>query len=173
MNPDRIVVVVGDITTEKVDAIVNAANPSLAGGGGVDGAIHRAAGPELARASMALAPCPTGEARTTPGFKLPAKWVVHTVGPIYGNHSPEKAADLLAAAYENSLRESVRVGAKTVAFPAISTGVYGYPKELAAKVAVKTLADFPDGEDSVAQVRLVCFNEASAAPHRAALAELL
>ncbi|MDR0826492.1 MAG: O-acetyl-ADP-ribose deacetylase [Desulfovibrio sp.] len=173
MTKQRIKIMVGDITTQNVDAIVNAANNSLAGGGGVDGAIHRAAGPNLVKESLLLAPCQTGEAKTTKGYALPAVWVIHTVGPIYHRHSPDKAAELLAAAYQNSLREAVRVGAKTVAFPAISTGVYAYPREEAAKIAVQAVADFLRHETSIEEVRLVCFSEDSAESHRAALKNML
>jgi O-acetyl-ADP-ribose deacetylase (regulator of RNase III) len=169
MPLQRIKIIVGDITKQRVDALVNAANSSLAGGGGVDGAIHKAAVPELVKESMSLAPCPTGEARTTKGYNLPAVWVIHTVGPVYHSHTPEEAAELLASAYRNSLREAVRVGAKTVAFPAISTGVYGYPKEGAASVAVKTIAAFLSREQAIEEVRLVSFSEDSADAHRKAL----
>jgi len=125
-----------DITTLDVDAIVNAANPSLAGGGGVDGAIHRAAGPELAPAAMAFAPCPTGEAVLTPGFRLPARWVIHTVGPVWhGGDRGEPA--LLRRAYERSFAVArEHGGVRSIAFPAISTGVYGYPRREAAEIAV-------------------------------------
>ena len=134
-------VVKGDITTLAVDAIVNAANQMMLGGGGVDGAIHRAAGPELYEACLKVPEvrpgvrCPTGEARITPGFKLPAKFVIHTVGPIWngGSHGEE---DLLAACYWNSLKLAEENGCRSIAFPAISTGVYGYPKERAARIAV-------------------------------------
>lgn len=169
MPLQRIKIVVGDITKQSVDAIVNAANSSLAGGGGVDGAIHRAAGPELVKESMLLAPCPTGEARTTKGYKLPAAWVIHTVGPVYHRHTPEEAAEFLASAYRNSLREAVRIGAQTMAFPAISTGVYGYPREAAAGIAVNTVAVFLGREQAIGEVRLVCFSEDSADAHRKAL----
>jgi O-acetyl-ADP-ribose deacetylase (regulator of RNase III) len=167
--PHRIWILTGDITKQKVDAIVNAANSSLAGGGGVDGAIHHAAGPELVKESRALAPCPTGEARSTKGYLLPAVWVIHTVGPVYSRYNPEKAAELLASAYRESLREAVRLGAKTVAFPAISTGVYGFPKESAARVAVKTVTDFLAQETAIEEARLICFSEDSADAHRKAL----
>ena len=132
--------VLADITTLEVDAIVNAANPALQGGGGVDGAIHRAAGPELARAGRKLAPCPTGEARTTPAFGLdpPVRFVIHTVGPIWHDHDPEEADRLLASCYRTSLAEADRVGARSVAFPAISAGAYGYPVDEAARVALET-----------------------------------
>ncbi len=134
-------VIQGDITRLAVDAIVNAANSSLLGGGGVDGAIHRAAGPELLEACRPLGGCPTGEARITPGFRLPAKWVIHTVGPVWqGGRSGEP--ELLARAYRNSLRLALAQGVRTVAFPAISTGVYGYPKEEAARIAVWVMREF-------------------------------
>jgi O-acetyl-ADP-ribose deacetylase (regulator of RNase III) len=170
MTQDRIKIIVGDITKQQVDAVVNAANSSLAGGGGVDGAIHRAAGRELVEESRKLAPCETGEAKTTKGYKLPAKWVIHTVGPVYSQYPPAEAASLLETAYRNALREAVRVGAKTVAFPAISTGVYGYPKDDAADIAVRTVVEFLSHDPAIDEVRLVCFGEESAAAHRAALA---
>ena len=152
-----------DITTLAVDAIVNAANPALAGGGGVDGAIHRAAGAELVKASRALAPCPPGEARITPGFRLPARWVVHAVGPIWrGGGAGEER--LLAGAYTASLALAADAGARTIAFPAISTGVYGYPKRAAARIAVAAvrawLATRPDAFDEVALVAFSAADEA-------------
>jgi len=169
---ERLKITVGDLTLAEVDAIVNAANNTLLGGSGVDGAIHQAAGPELLAECRTLNGCPTGEAKVTGGYKLPARWVIHTVGPIWrgGGEGEEK---LLASAYRRSLEEAVRAGARTVAFPAISTGVYGYPRDLAAAVAVKTILDFLDYRPEISEVRLVCFSEASAEAHRTALAAAL
>jgi O-acetyl-ADP-ribose deacetylase (regulator of RNase III) len=154
----------GDITTVDVDAIVNAANPTLLGGGGVDGAIHRAAGPELLAACRRLPSidgvrCPFGEARITPGFELPARFVIHTVGPIYGR-TPEPER-VLRAAYESSLALARDHGLVSVAFPAISTGAYGFPLEPAARIAVAAaLRDSPHAWGSVARVRFVLFTRA-------------
>jgi O-acetyl-ADP-ribose deacetylase len=151
----RLEAVRGDITAETVDAIVNAANTSLLGGGGVDGAIHRAAGPELLEACRPLGGCPTGEAKATPGFGLAARWVIHTVGPVWrGGGAGE--ADLLASCYRRSLEVAEGLGARSVAFPAISTGVYGYPAEEAATIALDTIRSTPT---SVELVRLVAFDD--------------
>ncbi|HEY0181612.1 MAG TPA: O-acetyl-ADP-ribose deacetylase [Rhodopila sp.] len=152
----RIVVRQADITTLKVDAIVNAANQSLLGGGGVDGAIHRAAGPELLRECQTLGGCPTGEARITRGYRLPARYVIHAVGPRYrdGKHGE---ADLLAACYRNSLALAVAHEVKTIAFPAISCGIYGYPIPQAARIAVETVGDCLAANETIEQVIFACF----------------
>ena len=154
-RPMRVEAVQGDITAETVDAIVNAANRSLLGGSGVDGAIHRAAGPELVEACRPLGGCDTGDAKATPGFRLPARWVIHTVGPIWrGGGAGE--AELLASCYRRSLEVAGDLGARSVAFPAISTGVYGYPAGEAATIAVDTVRSTPT---SVELVRLVAFDD--------------
>ena len=153
---DRMELLQGDITRLEVDAIVNAANRSLLGGGGVDGAIHRAAGPDLLVECRALGGCPTGEARITDGYRLPARHVIHTVGPVYGG-SPHDA-ELLASCYRNSLRLASERAMETVAFPAISCGVYGYPIDEAARIAVATTADLLQGADHPHKVIFVLFS---------------
>ena len=167
--PMKITPVRADITTLEVDAIVNAANPTLAGGGGVDAAIHRAAGPELARAGRLLAPCPTGEARTTAAFRLdpPVRFVIHTVGPVWRGHAPEEADRLLASCYVSSLAEADRVGARSLAFPAISTGIFGFPPDRAAPLAVATLRS---AHTQVDRVLLVAFDLVTMQRYEAALA---
>lgn len=143
-----IYVVHADITTLKVDAIVNAANESLLGGGGVDGAIHRAAGPELKKFCATLGGCPTGRAKITPGFRLPAKFIIHTVGPVWhGDNRGEP--ELLANCYRHSFELALKNGVRTIAFPSISTGVYGYPKEQAAKIAVSVMREYEGRFDEI------------------------
>ena len=167
---ERILVIQGDITVQDVDAIVNAANSSLRGGGGVDGAIHRAAGPDLLAECRTLGGCAVGDAKITKGYRLAAKWVIHTVGPVWnGGHAGEP--DLLASAYRRSLEEAVKIGAQSVAFPAISTGVYRYPKEEAAKIAVETSKTFLAEHPQLEEVRLICFSEDSTQAHMRALIE--
>lgn len=158
----QLVVVRGDITARPVDAIVNAANSSLLGGGGVDGAVHRAAGPELLAACRLLHGCPTGSAKATPGFRLPARWIFHAVGPVWrdGNHG-EPA--LLAGCYRACLDLAREHACKTLAFPAISTGIYHYPKKQAAEVAVRECR--AQGAD-VDQIEFVCFDEITAGIYR-------
>jgi O-acetyl-ADP-ribose deacetylase len=157
-----------DITTLEVDAIVNAADEALLGGGGVDGAIHAAAGPELLEACRALGGCPTGEAKLTKGYRLPAAWVIHTVGPIWrgGDHGE---ADLLASCYRHSLELAAKHGLTSIAFPCISTGLYGYPAEKAAKIAIltvqKALKDIPNPPN----VTFCCFSAPALAPYEALL----
>ena len=144
----RVEFVVGDLTQQQVDAIVNAANESLLGGGGVDGAIHRAGGPEILAESRQLGGCATGDAKPTTAGRLPARWVIHAVGPVWrGGHSGEP--ELLASAHRRALEVARELGARSVAFPAISCGVYGYPPELAAPVAVGAVAEFEGGFDLV------------------------
>jgi O-acetyl-ADP-ribose deacetylase (regulator of RNase III) len=155
-DPSRIRVVEGDITELAVDAIVNAANSSLLGGGGVDGAIHRAAGPKLLAECRTLGGCPTGEARLTNGYELPAKHVIHTVGPVWhgGRHGEDED---LANCYRNSLALAAQHGLKTIAFPAISTGVYGFPLDRATNIAVREVKHFLDLHSEIEQVTFCCF----------------
>jgi O-acetyl-ADP-ribose deacetylase (regulator of RNase III) len=158
MISDRIRILRADITTLDVDAIVNAANKSLLGGGGVDGAIHRAAGPELHEACRLLKGCETGKAKITDGFRLPAKYVIHTVGPIWrGGESEEQ--ELLSSCYRESLQLAMDHRSKSVAFPNISTGIYGFPKEEAARIALKTVSEFLSANDLPKQVIFACFDD--------------
>lgn len=158
----------GDITTYQVDAIVNAANTTLMGGGGVDGAIHRAAGPALYAACEQFHGCPTGEARITPGFKLPAKYIIHTPGPIWrGGQNGEP--ELLAASYCNSLKLAEHYHCRTVAFPSISTGVYAFPVEQAAAIAIKTIREFMAASRWVQEVIMVAFDPKTEAAYQKAL----
>lgn len=154
MHP-RISLLDADITTLEVDAIVNAANSTLLGGGGVDGAIHRAAGPELVDECRNLGGCPTGEARITGGYRLPAKFVIHTVGPVW--HGGDRGeAELLASCYRNSLALAVAHGARSIAFPAISCGIYGYPTDEACRIAIREIGAFLERETSFERVVLAC-----------------
>jgi O-acetyl-ADP-ribose deacetylase len=153
---ERITVAQGDITKQDVDAIVNAANTSLLGGGGVDGAIHRAAGPGLLAECRTLGGCPTGEARITKGYNLPARWVIHTAGPVW-NDGMHNEDDLLASCYRSCLALAVQHAVRTIAFPAISTGIYGFPLERATRIAITETARFLAGNAEIEEVRFVCF----------------
>ena len=161
----RIEVIQGDITALRVDAVVNAANPTLLGGGGVDGAIHRGAGPQLLEACRLLGGCGTGQAKLTQAYRLPARYVIHTVGPVWrgGDHGE---AEQLASCYRESLRLAAANGMQTVAFPAISCGVYGYPLQEAVKIAVREVSDFLNHDDTLQKVFLVCYGTESCEVYR-------
>jgi len=147
-------IITGNITTLKVDAIVNAANHSLLGGGGVDGAIHRAAGQQLKEYNRGLGGCPTGEARVSPGFRLPARWIIHTVGPVWHGGDRDEPR-LLERCYRNSFELALEKGVRTIAFPAISTGVYGYPREAAARIAIGVMREY---ESRFERIIACCFS---------------
>jgi O-acetyl-ADP-ribose deacetylase len=170
MHEDRIEVVEGDITKQAVDAIVNAANTTLLGGGGVDGAIHRAAGPELLEECRRIGGCPTGQARITKGCRLPAKWIIHTVGPVWrdGNHQED---DLLSSCYKSCFALAKEHGIHSIAFPSISTGAYGFPMERAARIAVRETRAFLEERKQFDKVLLVCFGNRAWEVHRDALSK--
>jgi O-acetyl-ADP-ribose deacetylase len=155
---NRIEIIQGDITKQEVDAIVNAANTTLLGGGGVDGAIHRASGPELVAETRKIGGCPTGEARSTRGYLLPAKWVIHTVGPVWGGGKRNEDA-LLANCYINSFNAARELGVKTIAFPSISTGAYMFPLERATEIALKETKKILQSDETLTKVIFVCFGE--------------
>ena len=168
---NRLQVVEGDITRQEVDAIVNAANTSLLGGGGVDGAIHRAAGPELLEECRKFTGCPTGQAKITKGYKLPAKWVIHTVGPVWRD-GKRGEDDLLASCYRSCFALAEQHGIRSIAFPSISTGVYGFPMDRASRIAAAETKSFLDGNRSVEKVILVCFGKSAYETHLAAVKEV-
>jgi O-acetyl-ADP-ribose deacetylase len=168
MISDRIQIVQGDITRQTVDAIVNAANTTLLGGGGVDGAIHRAAGRKLLEECRTVGGCPTGEAKITKGYNLPAKFVIHSVGPVWrGGQNRED--ELLTSCYRNSLALAAQHGIKSIAFPSISTGAYGFPFERAANIALKTTSEFLKSSTLPEQVVFVCFSRADSEIYAALL----
>jgi O-acetyl-ADP-ribose deacetylase len=167
--PKRLSIVKGDITKQEVDAIVNAANNSLLGGGGVDGAIHRAAGLDLLKECRTLGGCETGDAKITKGYRLPAKWVVHTVGPVWrGGDGGEDA--LLASAYKRSLEVAESAGAKTVSFPSISTGAYRFPLERAAIIAIAMIKEYTSQHAVLDEIRIVCFDDRTLQAYQKAFA---
>jgi len=171
-SQEKIDVVEGDITKQAVDAIVNAANTTLLGGGGVDGAIHRAAGPELLEECRKLDGCVTGQAKITKGYRLPAQWVIHTVGPVWRDgHRGED--ELLASCYRNCFALAAQHGIRTIAFPSISTGAYGFPMERAARIAVRETKAFLERNPSIQRVRLVCFGQSASEVYAQALDEVL
>jgi len=169
---DKIEIVQGDITRLEVDVIVNAANQSLLGGGGVDGAIHRSAGPQLLEECRELGGCPTGEARLTSAYNLPARYVIHTVGPVW--HGGDRNEDnLLASCYRNSLELALKNKLRSIAFPSISTGVYRFPIERASRIALRVIYDFVDSEEYAPRVMIVCFSEADQTVYLKSCQELM
>jgi O-acetyl-ADP-ribose deacetylase (regulator of RNase III) len=172
MREGAIEIVQGDITAQDVDAIVNAANTSLLGGGGVDGAIHRAAGPKLLEECRKVGGCATGEARITRGYRLPAKWIIHTVGPVWRG-GKEFEDELLANCYRWSLALAVENGVHSLAFPAISTGIYGFPLERATHIAIREVRKFLENDATIEKVVFVCFDEHTYACYARVLAEVM
>ncbi|MEA3344969.1 MAG: O-acetyl-ADP-ribose deacetylase [Chloroflexota bacterium] len=173
INKSRLELVEGDITEQDTEAIVNAANPTLLGGGGVDGAIHRAAGPKLLEECRTLGGCETGDAKITQGYRLKARHVIHTVGPIYYREGPERAEELLASAYRRSLGVASENDIRSIAFPSISTGAYGYPMEEAAPIALQTIISYLESHTDIELVRLVLFDRRAYQIYEEALQEVL
>jgi len=173
INKSRLELVEGDITKQDTEAIVNAANPTLLGGGGVDGAIHRAAGPELLEECRTLGGCQTGDAKITKGYRLKAKYVIHTVGPVYHREGPKRAAELLASAYRRSLEVASENNVRSVSFPSLSTGAYGYPMEEAAPIALRTVIDYLKTHTDIELVRFVLFGRRAYQVYERALEEIM
>ena len=172
INESRLELVEGDITEQDTEAIVNAANPTLLGGGGVDGAIHRAAGPKLLEECRTLGGCQTGDAKITKGYRLKAKYVIHTVGPVYHRDGP-RAPELLASAYRRSLEVASENNVRSVAFPSISTGAYGYPMEEAAPIALRTVIDYLKTHTDIELVRFVLYGQRAYEVYERALQSIL
>ncbi|MFB0534756.1 MAG: O-acetyl-ADP-ribose deacetylase [Anaerolineae bacterium] len=173
INKSRLELVEGDITAQDTDAIVNAANPSLLGGGGVDGAIHRAAGPDLLAECRTLGGCRTGEAKITRGYRLKARHVIHTVGPVYHQEGPPRSAELLASAYRRSLEVASENNLRSVAFPSISTGAYGYPMQEAAPIALQTAIDYLQTHTDIELVRFVLYGQQAYQVYEKALQSIM
>ncbi len=171
VNKALLELVEGDITEQDTEAIVNAANPSLLGGGGVDGAIHRAGGPEILAECRRLGGCATGDARITTGGRLKARYVIHTVGPVYGREGPQRSAELLTSAYRRSLEVAAEHGVRSLSFPSISTGAYGYPLEEAAPVALRAVIEYlsTHPESGIELVRFVLYGQRAYRVYRQAL----
>jgi O-acetyl-ADP-ribose deacetylase (regulator of RNase III) len=173
INKSKLELVEGDITAQNTDAIVNAANPSLLGGGGVDGAIHRAAGPELLAECRTLGGCRTGEAKITKGYRLKARHVIHTVGPVYHREGPARSAELLTSAYRRSLEVASENNLRSVSFPSISTGAYGYPLEEAAPIALQTAIDYLEAHTGIELVRFVLYGQRAYQAYEKALQSIV